>query len=129
MTDINILEENQESEPIKETKEAENIVKHVKEHSKRINFQCTYCKLKFDNDYELKTHKLIHLKCKTCNKSFKKASYLAKHEKIHTGDKPFKCDTCEKRYSRSCRLKIHQVVHTIENESIHGEKPYQCDTC
>ena len=76
-------------------------------------FPCKQCARKFPTKAGLDSHKLDHLKLKTllkkkqkkkkrndkksfrnvcqfCSKSFKKPSQCLRHERIHTGEKPFK---------------------------------------
>ena len=47
---------------------------------------------------------------------------LSKHERIHTGEKPFKCNFCESRFPQKGNLTIHERTHT-------GEKPFKCNFC
>ena len=60
--------------------------------------------------------------CGVCEKVFGYASYLVRHMRTHTKEKPYKCDVCEKRFSRSSNLFTHMRIHT-------NEKPYECDVC
>ncbi|XP_078522622.1 uncharacterized protein LOC144791728 isoform X2 [Lissotriton helveticus] len=60
--------------------------------------------------------------CKECGKSFTTISYLRKHERFHTGERPHRCTTCGKTFSLLGGLQRHQKLHT-------GEKPHQCNMC
>ena len=47
---------------------------------------------------------------------------LKRHERKHTGGKPFKCKQCNKAFSVAGNLKLHERIHT-------GEKPFKCKNC
>ena len=60
--------------------------------------------------------------CRFCPKRFQKPFLLARHERIHTGEKSFKCETCLKRFITKDGFVRHVRIHT-------GEKPYSCELC
>nr|AAI60763.1 Unknown (protein for MGC:180066) [Xenopus laevis] len=62
------------------------------------------------------------LRCSVCNKLFRTKTILTRHQRIHTGERPYACSGCGKRFARVCTLTVHKRIHT-------GEKPFICTDC
>ncbi|KAM7285415.1 zinc finger protein 2-like [Ixodes scapularis] len=60
--------------------------------------------------------------CPICHKAFSQGANLRVHVRTHTGDKRFRCDICQKAFVLRCTLARHRMIHT-------GERPYQCSVC
>ena len=105
-----------------ESGDGESVVRKTK----KMPFQCKFCKKSFQKSSSLKYHIRIHTKvpfhCEICNKEFKTKAIMKQHEIIHTAEMPYECNSCNKRFKRKEHVKIHEVIHT-------GEVPFECKTC
>ena len=106
--------------------ENENDISDINEKKIKKN-QCKFCEKHFATKQQKEKHERIHtgekpFHCKLCQKAFTLEHHLKRHDRIHTGEKPFQCNTCTRYFNDTGSLKRHERIHT-------GEKPYQCKYC
>ncbi|KAH1006186.1 zinc finger protein 236 isoform X1 [Dendroctonus ponderosae] len=126
------------------------LLKHMERHAvikKPIDpLMCRYCKIQLETPAQYQKHLATHkdkrknghknrktkkkrtgnhrkkLICRFCTKVFPKFYLLERHERVHTGEKPFKCHICHKGFAQSNSLKLHLDKHK-------GLKPHSCPLC
>ncbi|XP_049274720.1 histone-lysine N-methyltransferase PRDM9 [Rhipicephalus sanguineus] len=61
-------------------------------------------------------------RCAHCPYSSNNKQHVIKHERIHTGERPFVCHVCRRGFTQRSALNSHLLVHT-------AERPYECPDC
>ena len=59
--------------------------------------------------------------CHFCDKHFSRRHHLIRHERVHTGEKPYSCETCGKNFGDSSAF--------LKHKRLHEEPSYTCELC
>lgn len=84
-------------------------------------YSCRWCEKKLRTFTAITRHERVHtgekpFVCSYCKKSFSLLANKLRHERLHTGEKPYCCNYCEKRYADSSGLRFHVKTHLKERK-------------
>ncbi|XP_039607993.1 zinc finger protein 184-like isoform X2 [Polypterus senegalus] len=103
---------------------------HAKEtNPQKRQYHGTQCPKSFTSSGLLKNHQLFQsLFCSECGKNFRRKHDLQKHERVHTGERPYSCVQCGKSFTQTSHLYQHQRRHTSD-KPCPPIKIYNCTEC
>jgi len=106
----------------------------MQSHEPKVYFRCRHCSETFIHHRRGEEHEVICERiqqqdtlysfsngvytCKICGKSWLYLSYFKKHEKKHTGEKPFQCAKCLKSFAHSSNCNRHQKKCEADNSIV-----------
>ena len=104
------------------------LAKHLVIHRQEKPFRCDECDLQFNQNRDLKTHKMQkhtlqrpHV-CGVCGKGFVHKFYLMEHMNYHTGERDYQCNFCGKTFPAQSALTKHMKRHS-------STRSFACHLC
>ena len=102
---------------------------HERMHTNERPYECSDCGKTYKHAEQMLIHRRLHtgerFYCQYCNRGFTAKCELEKHERVHTGAKPYSCDTCGSCFRQLGTLKSHIRTHD-EHSNLRKEK---CGIC
>ncbi|KAI9003855.1 hypothetical protein DFJ74DRAFT_713376 [Hyaloraphidium curvatum] len=120
-------------------KKVAHLPDHMKSHSDERPFCCERCGTRFKRQGDMKRHvaagkckprTTMHkapperlFACTICDKTYTTHGNLVRHQKLHTGSKPYTCDLCSLSFARNDHLKSHRAKHSMGLNATTEEPP------
>lgn len=100
--------------------------------SRKMTFECSFCKKLFGDRKELNDHENVHTgkrphQCEICSTTFASVSNMRRHVKVHKDDRRHVCQVCKKRFIVRFKLDIHvREKHLPDNDP---RRYFPCELC
>lgn len=111
---MELADESVESEETcKDGKDKVNLVSEI--HNENLRHTCPYCWRKFDENWNLKAHMIVHsnvypYECTICGLRLKTKRLLKSHVSLHKSDIDlFHCAECDFKSAKALSFKCHQI--------------------
>ncbi|XP_077493853.1 uncharacterized protein LOC144104613 isoform X2 [Amblyomma americanum] len=93
---------------------------------------CIYCPFSSDDKANVTRHQRTHtgerpFVCEFCKKAFTQLENLNRHLVVHTGERPYKCADCDQRFADASNLARHRKLHTTGDG--YPSSPHVCPDC
>jgi Zinc finger, C2H2 type len=84
-------------------------------------FVCDVCRAQFEESSELCDHcATVHRRvpCPYCGRSFSQKASMERHQRQHTGERPYRCTMCHSSYTRKENLQTHfSRMHSMSSSA------------
>ncbi|XP_067655564.1 zinc finger protein 585A-like [Haliotis asinina] len=107
---------------------------HVRTHTGERPYKCTDCDKTFAAKSGYHQHRQLHLlgkvSCQVCSKILANQSYLKRHMRIHTQEKPYRCKLCGEAFYMYGTFRNHRLAHQGIPPKVYTKKqPATCEVC
>jgi len=93
-------------------------------------FVCDICRARFTSSSKLCDHSAsVHhrIPCPYCGRSFSQKASMERHQRQHTGERPYQCTLCESSYTRKENLQTHMSrMHGTSSTQQHSAPDFIC---
>ncbi|KAI9582844.1 zinc finger protein 239-like [Glossina fuscipes] len=121
-------------------KRAWDLKDHLNTHDRPKPFKCEICPASYFYKSNLTNHMTCHKICKSrknrspqkpkerklcrfCPKTFTTTTHRRRHERIHTGERPYICEICGRSFASSAELSSHRSCRHLH------ERNFVCYIC